>query len=102
MRRLTKIGAASAVLVVALAGCAQEEGSTGNASEDLCAGDGDGPKVGLAYDVGGRGDQSFNDAAAAGRTLLLSTAGQCHHEHRRGRADLGQTTQDASSNKPRR
>ncbi|MBB4914138.1 BMP family lipoprotein [Streptosporangium saharense] len=25
-----------------------------------------GPKVGLAYDIGGRGDQSFNDAAAAG------------------------------------
>ena len=24
------------------------------------------PKVGLAYDIGGRGDQSFNDAAAAG------------------------------------
>ena len=27
---------------------------------------GDGPKVGLAYDVGGRGDQSFNDSAYAG------------------------------------
>ena len=67
MRRLTKIGAASAVLVLALAGCANEDGGTGStASEDLCAGDGDGPKVGLAYDVGGRGDQSFNDAAAAG------------------------------------
>ncbi|WP_329090237.1 MULTISPECIES: BMP family lipoprotein [unclassified Streptosporangium] len=25
-----------------------------------------GPKVGLAYDIGGRGDQSFNDSAAAG------------------------------------
>jgi len=67
LRRLTRIGAASAVLVLALAGCANEDGGTGStASEDLCAGDGDGPKVGLAYDVGGRGDQSFNDAAAAG------------------------------------
>ncbi|MBG0827930.1 BMP family ABC transporter substrate-binding protein [Planomonospora sp. ID67723] len=27
---------------------------------------GSGAKVGLAYDIGGRGDQSFNDAAAAG------------------------------------
>jgi basic membrane lipoprotein Med (substrate-binding protein (PBP1-ABC) superfamily) len=27
---------------------------------------GDYIKVGMAYDVGGRGDQSFNDAAAAG------------------------------------
>lgn len=29
-------------------------------------GSGDGLKVGLAYDIGGRGDKSFNDAAAAG------------------------------------
>lgn len=27
---------------------------------------GSGPKVGLVYDIGGRGDQSFNDAAARG------------------------------------
>ncbi len=76
MRRLTKIGAASAVLVVALAGCAQEEGSnTSKASEDLCSGDGDGPKVGLAYDVGGRGDQSFNDAAALGMQEAIDEIG---------------------------
>ena len=37
------------------------------AAEDVCkAANGDGPKVGLAYDVGGRGDQSFNDSAYAG------------------------------------
>jgi basic membrane protein A len=66
---LTKIAAASAVLAIALTGCAkQDEGSSSNnqASSDICKGDGDGPKVGLAYDVGGRGDQSFNDAAYAG------------------------------------
>ncbi|MGH3347400.1 MAG: BMP family lipoprotein, partial [Nocardioides sp.] len=66
MRRLTKIGAASAVLVLALAGCAQEDENPDEASQDLCDGGGDGPKVGLAYDVGGRGDQSFNDSAAVG------------------------------------
>jgi len=67
LRRLTKIGAASAVLVFALASCAQDdEGSTGSAPKGLCDVDGDGPKVGLAYDVGGRGDQSFNDSAAVG------------------------------------
>src|SRR4051812_47548419 len=27
---------------------------------------GSGPKVGLVYDIGGRGDQSFNDSAARG------------------------------------
>jgi len=48
-----------------MTGCAREEG-TESASEDLCSGSGEGPKVGLAYDVGGRGDQSFNDSAALG------------------------------------
>ena len=67
MRRLTKIAAASAVIAIALTGCAkQDEGSSNKASSDICKGDGNGPKVGLAYDVGGRGDQSFNDAAYAG------------------------------------
>ncbi len=67
MRRLTKIAAASAVLALALTSCANDGGdTTTEASEDLCAGSGEGPKVGLAYDVGGRGDQSFNDSAALG------------------------------------
>lgn len=67
MRRLTKIAAASAVLALALTGCANDD-SEGEetATPDLCEGSGDGPKVGLAYDVGGRGDQSFNDSAALG------------------------------------
>lgn len=70
MRRQTKIAALSAAFVLALAGCAQNDGGGGGGTaseeEDLCAGEGEGPLVGLAYDVGGRGDQSFNDSAAAG------------------------------------
>lgn len=42
--------------------------------------EGDGLRVGLAYDVGGRGDKAFNDAAAAGvdrvRTELAGRVGQ--------------------------
>ena len=34
--------------------------------DDAAADDGDPVRVGLVYDIGGRGDQSFNDAAAAG------------------------------------
>ena len=64
MRRLTKIAAASAVLSLALTACANDS-DTGTA-EELCGGGGEGPMVGLAYDVGGRGDQSFNDSAARG------------------------------------
>jgi basic membrane protein A len=62
---LTKIAATTAVLALAVAGCGNDDEST-SSSTDICKGDGNGPKVGLAYDVGGRGDQSFNDAAYAG------------------------------------
>ena len=65
MRRLTKIAATTAVLALAVTGCAKNEAETTTGSGELC-GDGDGPKIGLAYDIGGRGDKSFNDLAAAG------------------------------------
>lgn len=68
---MTKISVAVAVVALVLAGCGKQdddEGSDNNAGgESVCeSADGDGPKVGLAYDVGGRGDQSFNDSAYAG------------------------------------
>ena len=66
MRRLTRIAATTAVIALAMAGCAQQDEGGTSADKDICSGNGDGPKVGLAYDVGGRGDQSFNDAAYAG------------------------------------
>jgi len=60
-----KVTAALSVAALALAGCGSSTdekpaagGSTTTAASGL--------KVGLAYDVGGRGDQSFNDSAAAG------------------------------------
>lgn len=77
MRRLTKIAAASAVFALALAGCGNNNsgGTTeaeGGNSQDVCSGaSGDGPKIGLAYDVGGRGDQSFNDSAYVGLTKAV-------------------------------
>ena len=62
MRRTTRIASfiTSATLALALAGCAQPEvaGSDSGPGRDI--------QVGMAYDVGGRGDQSFNDAAARG------------------------------------
>lgn len=70
MRRLTKIAAVACVASLALTGCGKnnDSSSTDSASNaDACKGaSGSGPKVGLAYDVGGRGDQSFNDSAYAG------------------------------------
>ena len=72
MRRLTKLSAVACVAALALSGCGSSDdkdssGSKDTASKDICkTAKGDGPKIGLAYDVGGRGDQSFNDAGYAG------------------------------------
>ncbi|WP_206051094.1 BMP family lipoprotein [Nocardioides speluncae] len=72
---MTKISAAVAVLALTFAGCGRQDddnggdddgNNTGSGGSVCESADGDGPKVGLAYDVGGRGDQSFNDAAYAG------------------------------------
>ncbi|MFE5714151.1 BMP family protein [Streptomyces sp. NPDC056501] len=62
MRRVSKITAACAVTAaLAFTATACGESSTGDSGSD----NGD-IKVGMAYDVGGRGDNSFNDSAARG------------------------------------
>ena len=81
MRRLTKIAAVAAVATLALTGCGRNDAGSGDnegssASNDVCKdAKGDGPKVGLAYDVGGRGDQSFNDSAYAGLSKAVKDLG---------------------------
>lgn len=66
MRRLNKLAAVAAVsaLVFAGAGCAKKSTDDSAGDED-CVEKSD-IKVGMAFDVGGRGDQSFNDSAAKG------------------------------------
>jgi basic membrane protein A len=70
VRRLTQFAAVTATLALAMTGCAKKDSpSSTTATSDkgaLCASGGKGPKIGLAYDIGGRGDKSFNDLAAAG------------------------------------
>lgn len=105
MRRMrgTALAAAAMAGVLTLAGCAKDSGggnssnntaaSTGGsdcvtaqkppaapaaASSSAAAGgkvDGSQLKIGLAFDVGGRGDASFNDAAAAGTDKAKSDLG---------------------------
>ena len=60
-----RLAAAVAALTLGLAACG---GSGGSGSDRAGGGGGSGSdlKVGLAYDIGGRGDQSFNDSAAVG------------------------------------
>lgn len=71
MRRITKLATVASVvaLVLASAGCAKkntDSPSAGGGSGDNCAKKDAEKMVGMAFDVGGRGDQSFNDSAAAG------------------------------------
>jgi basic membrane protein A len=58
--RLAAVLAAGALVTAGLAGCGGNgAGAGGGGSKKVV-------KVGLAYDVGGRGDKSFNDSAYAG------------------------------------
>ena len=78
MRKVSKIAAVALVGALALTGCGSKSGSGGGSSSsadnDICktSKSGDGPKIGLAYDVGGRGDQSFNDSAYKGVEKAVS------------------------------
>ncbi|GAA4887785.1 BMP family lipoprotein [Streptomonospora salina] len=65
-KRAAKLASATAagVLTLALTACDNPEG--GDAQGDGGGGGDDGIRVGLAYDVGGRGDKSFNDSAYRG------------------------------------
>ena len=57
--------AASSAQSAASSAATGASGSAGAAAEPSLTGDPSSVKVGLAYDIGGRGDQSFNDLAAA-------------------------------------
>ena len=79
MRQVMKFAAAMSVAAVALAACGSSSnsgGGTGGGGAATTGGSGGaGLKVGMAYDVGGRGDQSFNDAAAAGLDKAVKELG---------------------------
>jgi basic membrane protein A and related proteins len=68
LRHTTKLAAVAVTVALIVTGCAKKETpSAAGGSDELCADkSGAGPKIGLAYDIGGRGDKSFNDLAAAG------------------------------------
>lgn len=75
MRRVSKIAAAgvvSAALALTATACGSsttddsKPSSSSSAGGGTSAGGGKGKGVGIAYDVGGRGDHSFNDSAARG------------------------------------
>jgi basic membrane protein A len=74
VKKTARIGLVVSALVLSLAACGGDDngdggdgGSDGGAQSDV--------RVGMAYDVGGRGDQSFNDSAAAGMDRAVEDFG---------------------------
>jgi len=73
---VTKLAAVLATVTLGLAACGSSSGgdATPAASGSSAAAKSD-VKVGMAYDIGGRGDQSFNDSAALGLDKAKSEFG---------------------------
>ena len=76
MRRMRGIRLAAGVLALGLglAACGSDTASSGGGASTT-SGAAAALKVGLAYDIGGRGDQSFNDSAARGLDKAKSELG---------------------------
>lgn len=66
MRHTMKVAAVVSAAALALSACGSSDGGGTTGGGTASTSSGKTVKVGMAYDVGGRGDQSFNDAAAAG------------------------------------
>jgi basic membrane protein A len=66
---------AASTLVLAACGSNEDSGSASPSGTSSSAAQKSDVKVGLAYDIGGRGDKSFNDAAAAGLEKAKSEFG---------------------------
>ncbi len=78
MRHGMKVAAVMSVAALTLAACGgsgSDQPSASGSSSSSSSSKKSNIKVGMAYDVGGRGDQSFNDAAAAGLDKAKSDLG---------------------------
>jgi basic membrane protein A len=94
LRRSTKLAAllTAGIMSLAVTAC----GDDGDEGDDN-TGNGGAPssdvKVGMAYDVGGRGDQSFNDSAAAGLDQAVDEFG-IEAEESEAEADEAETARE--------
>jgi basic membrane protein A len=81
LRRSTKLAAlvTAGIMSLAMTGCGSDSES-GTDSSKSGGSSGSDVKVGMAYDVGGRGDQSFNDSAAAGLDRAIKEFGMDSQE----------------------
>jgi basic membrane protein A and related proteins len=78
LRHTMKVAAVVSAAALTLAACGNSDNGTGSSdtsSSTSSSASAKKLKVGMAYDVGGRGDQSFNDAAARGLDKAKSDLG---------------------------
>jgi basic membrane protein A len=75
VRRVLKIAPVLLAGALVIAGCGGDDDDNTSAGGGASSAPANAPKVGMAYDIGGRGDQSFNDAAAAGLDRSKSELG---------------------------
>jgi basic membrane protein A and related proteins len=76
LRRVIKLAAATSVAALMLAACGSSGGgSTGTGTSASPNPSVSTVKVGMAFDVGGRGDLSYNDSAAVGLDKAVSESG---------------------------
>ena len=76
MRRVTTLASALVAGALVLTACGGSSGGSSTTPQNSTSGSPKSSlKVGMAYDIGGRGDQSFNDAAAAGLDKATSELG---------------------------
>jgi basic membrane protein A len=82
LRRSTKLAAlvTAGIMSLAMTGCGSDSGSGTDSGNGGGSGSSSDVKVGMAYDVGGRGDQSFNDSAAAGLDKAIKDFGMDSQE----------------------
>ncbi len=83
MRRTSKILAFAFAATLALGACGSDDGGDSGSDDESPAAQSD-VKVGMAFDVGGRGDQSFNDSAAAGLDKAVEEFGMEAQESEAG------------------
>jgi basic membrane protein A and related proteins len=79
LRRMTKTAALLSAAALLLSACGGND-TSGNSGDGESAAPKSDIKVGMAYDVGGRGDQSFNDSAAAGMDQAVKEFGMTSQE----------------------
>jgi len=103
--RATALVAGLAATAMALSACGGSGASTGPGASSGSATAG-GISVGLAYDIGGRGDKSFNDSAAKGldqaKTELGATVQESEAQPNETDAEKGTGCAPSPSRAPRR